>query len=239
LKRLALAALLVLAGCSRITVPLAGEGSGTRTLPARVLPVAAPGRAMAVVLTGDGPVAGLADRLARDIRAAGVPVVVWSSTRYYWTPRTPDEASGDLDRVIRHYGAAWKRERVLVVGYSMGADVAPFLINRLPPATRARVGAAALIAMAHDAVFEFHVHQWWGPSSAPSLATRPEIERLRSLRIVCIHGRGDRFGACPEMKTSGMAVVELRGGHHFRGDGKRLSRVVVDLAKSVEGAADR
>lgn len=196
---------------------------------------------MALVLTGDGPVAGLADRLAGDIRAAGVPVLVWSSTRYYWTPRTPDEAARDLDRVIRHYGAAWKRERVLVVGYSMGADVAPFLINRLPPATRARVDAAALIAMAHDAIFEFHVHQWWGPSSAPSLATRPEVERLRPLRVVCIHGRGDRHGACPEMKTSGMAVVELRGGHHFRGDGKRLSGVVVDLARSVErgGGADR
>jgi len=232
LKRVALAALLLLAGCSHVAVPL--EGSGARTLPARVLPVAAPGRAMAVVLTGDGPVAGLADRLARDIRAAGIPVLVWSSTRYYWTPRTPDEASRDLDRVIRHYGAAWKRERVLVVGYSMGADVAPFLINRLPPPTRARVDAAALIAMAHDAIFEFHVHQWWGPSSAPSLATRPEVERLRPLRVVCIHGRGDRHGACPEMKTSGMTVVELRGGHHFRGDGKRLSRVVVDLARSVE-----
>ncbi|MBD0321574.1 MAG: hypothetical protein ICV87_14655 [Gemmatimonadetes bacterium] len=231
--RAAVALLAAAAGCGRVTLPAAAPRPA-RTLPLRTLPVADSGRSMVVVLTGDGPFAGLANRLADDVHAAGIPAVVWHSTSYYWTPRTPDEAARDLDLVIRHFGERWGRERVLVVGYSMGADVAPFLINRLPADTRARLGAAALVAMAHDAVFEFRVEQWWTTSSAPSRAVRPEVEKLRGLRVLCVHGRGDDKGACPEMATSGAEVVELRGGHHFRGDYPRLSRLVVELARSVE-----
>lgn len=233
--RAAVALLAAAAGCNRVTLP-APEGAPrpSRTLPLRALPVADAGRSMVVLLSGDGPFAGLANRLADDVHAAGIPTVVWHSTAYYWTPRTPEEAARDLDLVIRHFGARWGRDRVLVVGYSMGADVAPFLINRLPADTRERLGAAALVAMAHDAVFEFRVEQWWRTSSAPSLAVRPEVEKLRGLRLVCVHGRGDDKGACPEMATSGADVVELGGGHHFEGDYPRLSRIVVDMARAVE-----
>jgi type IV secretory pathway VirJ component len=232
--RAAVALLAAAAGCARVTLPNLSPQPG-RTLPLRVLPVEGAGRSMAVILSGDGPFAELANRLADDLHAAGIPAVVWHSTSYYWTPRTPEEAAGDLDLVIRHFGERWQRERVLVVGYSMGADVAPFLLNRLPEATRGRVDGVALLALAHDAVFEFRVRQWWTRSSAPSRAVRPELEKLRDLRVLCIHGQGDENGACPEMATSGATVVELRGGHHFRGDYPRLRRAVLDLARSVEG----
>ncbi|HEX8674125.1 MAG TPA: AcvB/VirJ family lysyl-phosphatidylglycerol hydrolase [Longimicrobium sp.] len=232
--RAAVALLAASAGCARVTLP-SPPPHGPRTLPLRVLPVEDGGRSMAVILSGDGPFAGLGNRLAKDLRAAGIPAVVWHSASYYLTPRTPEEAAADLDLVIRHFGGQWHRERVLVVGYSMGADVAPFLLNRLPKETRARVDGVALLALANDAVFEFRVRQWWTRSSAPSRAVRPEMEKLRDLRVLCIHGRGDENGACPEMATSGATVVELRGGHHFRGDYPRLKRVVLDLGRSVEG----
>jgi len=230
----AVALLAAAAGCARVALPNPAP-HGPRTLPLRELPPTAPGRSMVVILSGDSPFAELGNRLADDLRAAGIPAVVWHSTSYYWTPRTPEEAAGDLDLVIRHFGERWRRERVLVVGYSMGADVAPFLLNRLPRETRGRVDGVALLALAHDAVFEFRVRQWWTRSSAPSRAVRPELEKLRDLRVLCIHGQGDENGACPDMATSGATVVELRGGHHFRGDYPRLRSIVLDLARSVEG----
>lgn len=236
--RAAVALLAAAAGCARVTLPNVSP-QPARTLPLRVLPVTGAGRSMAVILSGDGPFAELGNRLADDLQAAGIPAVVWHSTSYYWTPRTPEEAAGDLDLVIRHFGERWQRERVLVVGYSMGADVAPFLLNRLPAESRGRVDGVALLALAHDAVFEFRVRQWWTRSSAPSRAVRPEMEGLRGLRVLCVHGRGDENGACPEMATSGATVIELRGGHHFRGDYPRLRRTVLDLARAVEGGVER
>ena len=237
------ALLLALGACSRVRIPEAPgvENGPVRSLPLR--PVPAPpdsaGPVFAVVLTGDGPSGGVGKLVARDLARAGVPSVIWHSLRYYWTPRTPEQAARDLDAVIRHYAAAWGRGRVVLVGYSMGADVLPFLVNRLPPETRARVGGVALLALAHDAVFEFRVEQWWGTSGAPRRATRPEVERLDGLPVLCVWGRGDDKAACPRFGTAPVRVVELRGGHHFRGDRPRLLRVVRDLAAQAGGGAVR
>lgn len=231
------------AACSRVRVPeVPGVENGRmRALPLRPVPAPADsaGRAFAVVLTGDGPSGGVGKLVARDLAAAGVPSVVWHSLRYYWTPKTPEQAARDLDAVVRHYAAEWGRERVVLVGYSMGADVLPFLVNRLPAETRARIGGVALLALAHDAVFEFRVEQWWGTSGAQRRATRPEVERLGDLPVLCVWGRGDDRAACPQFGTAPVRVVELTGGHHFEGDRPRLLRVVRDLALQANGSASR
>ena len=87
---------------------------------------------LAVVLSGDGGWAEIDKSISAGLSTAGVPVVGWSSLDYYWTPRSPERAAGDLARIIEHYTTAWQKARVLIVGYSFGADVAPFLVNRLP-----------------------------------------------------------------------------------------------------------
>lgn len=232
--------LLAAGGCSRVRIPVGPgvEDGRMRPLPIRELPAEeGSGRAFAIVLTGDGPTGGTAKRVAADLAAHGIPSVIWHSLRYYWSPKTPEQGARDLDRLIRHYGERWGREKVVLVGYSMGADVLPFLINRLPEETRARIGGVALLALAHDAVFEFRVEQWWRTSSAPRFATRPELERLAGLDVLCVWGRGDDKAACPEMATAPLRVVELRGGHHFKGDRPRLLRVVRELAERANRPA--
>lgn len=226
-------------GCSRVRIPETPgvENGRMRPLPLRALPAAegGTGRAFAIVLTGDGPTGGTGKRVAADLAAHGIPSVIWHSLRYYWSPRTPEQAARDLDAVIRHYGGAWGREKVVLVGYSMGADVLPFLINRLPEDTKSRIGGVALLALAHDAVFEFRIEQWWRTSSAPRYATRPEVEKLAGLPVLCVWGRGDDKAACPTMGTAPLTVIDLGGGHHFEGDRPRLLRVVRELASRADG----
>jgi type IV secretory pathway VirJ component len=224
-------------GCSRVRIPETPgvEDGRMRPLPLRALPADGTGRAFAIVLTGDGPTGGTGKRVAADLAAHGIPSVIWHSLRYYWSPKTPEQAARDLDAVIRHYGAEWGREQVVLVGYSMGADVLPFLINRLPAETRSRIGGVALLALAHDAVFEFRIEQWWRTSSAPRFATRPEVEKLQGLPVLCVWGRGDDKAACPAMATAPMTVIGLKGGHHFEGDRPRLLRVVREMAQRASG----
>ena len=95
--------------------------------------------------------------VAAGLSANGVAVVGWSSLAYYWTPRSSPAAATDLNRIIEQYTTAWRRPHVLIIGYSFGADVAPFLINRLPASTRGRVAAVTLLGPSGNASFEFHV----------------------------------------------------------------------------------
>jgi type IV secretory pathway VirJ component len=154
-----------------------------------------------------------------------MPVVGWSSLVYYWTPRTPEGASADLARIIEHYATAWRRNRVVLVGYSFGADVLPFLVNRLPPATRARIERLVLLGPSETAAFAFHVGSWLGIGGAKDRAVRPEVERLAE-PVLCVQGRDETKSACRGLKGARVAVVAVGSGHHFGGDYGRLAELI-------------
>ncbi len=120
-------------------------------------PAAAKSDQFAVLLSGDGGWAGLDKEVAGALSERGIPVAGVDSLRYFWKVRTPAGLAADLDRIIRYYAYQWKKKRVLLIGYSQGADVLPFAINRLPAETRDLVQLNVLIGLGKEAAFEFHV----------------------------------------------------------------------------------
>jgi type IV secretory pathway VirJ component len=190
-----------------------------------VVEVPSTGRAgedlMAVIVSGDGGWAALDKSLGETFAARGIPVAGWNSLRYFWSPRTPDGAARDLDRILRQYLTAWGKRRALLVGYSFGADVLPFLASRLPADTRARIAGIGLVGLGTHAAFEFHVTNWLGGNGDGRYPTVPEIRRLEGLRVACVEGADEPDSACRALPPW-VRVVTVPGGHHFGGDYARL-----------------
>lgn len=170
----------------------------------------------AVLLSGDGGWAGIDKGLAAALAEQGVPVAGFDSLRYFWSARTPEGLAVDLDRVIRFYASRWKRSEVILIGYSQGADVLPFAINRLPTATRARVRLTALLGLGQKAAFEFHLANWIGPSGDRPIA--PEARRLLAADTLCLYGEAESDSLCPALAPQHVRAVPLAGGHHFSGE---------------------
>ncbi len=183
------------------------------------------GDSLAVILTGDGGWAGLDRGLASDFATRGIPVIGLSTLHYFWKARTPEETGADLDRVIRYYLQHWHKARALVIGYSMGADVLPFALNRLSPDTIARVALAAALAPGTEAQFEFHLTDWVGRHHA-GLPLVPEVERLKT-PFICVYAHDDSDTLCPKLDRERFKVIELPGGHHFEGDYARLAATLL------------
>jgi type IV secretory pathway VirJ component len=179
-----------------------------------------------VLLSGDGGWAGIDKSLGVAFAAQGVPVAGFDSLRYFWSARTPDELAADLDRIIRYYAARWGRSEVLLVGYSQGADVLPFALNRLPPATRASVRLTALLGPGQKASFEFHLANWIGPSGDLSIA--PEALKLSAADTLCIYGQEEKDSLCPELSPGHVQAMPLAGGHHFGGEYGALAARILD-----------
>lgn len=183
------------------------------------------GDTMALILTGDGGWAEIDRSLAGGLAGAGIPSVGWSSLRYYWQPRTPQAAATDLARIIGHYTSAWHKTRVLVIGYSFGADVAAFLVNRLPAETRGMIPRVTLLGLSDGATFEFHVSEWVG-GGEDQYPTVPEVERL-PMPVTCIKGADEDDSACTGLKGPHISIVTIGEGHHFSGDYDRIVRVIL------------
>ena len=185
----------------------------------------------ALLLTGDGGWAGLDQELAARLAASGVPTVALNSLKYFWTPRTPAQTSADVARVLRHYLAAWNKQRVLLIGYSFGADVLPFVMNRLAPDLRARVASVSLLGIDSNASFEVHVADWaGGDNDGPP--TRPEVALLTHVPVLCIYGEGEVDSICPGLPAGAVAREQIGKGHHFSGDYATLADRILAFART-------
>lgn len=187
---------------------------------------------LALLLTGDGGWAGLDQELAARLAASGVPTVGLNSLKYFWSVRTPEETARDVARLMSHYLAAWNKERVILVGYSFGADVLPFVVNRLPAELRARVASVSLLGIDSNASFEVSVAGWVG-SDAGGPPTRPEIAALPHVPVLCIYGEGESDSICPELPASANLAREQVGkGHHFSGEYATLAERILAFARA-------
>ena len=188
---------------------------------------------LAVLVTGDGGWAGLDQELAARLAQSGVPTVGLNSLKYFWTQRTADETARDVARLMRHYLAAWSKQRVLLVGYSFGADVLPFVVNRLPPDLRARVASVSLLGIDSNASFEISVSGWVG-SDEGGPPTRPELATLNRVPVLCIYGEGESDSICPGLPASAtLTRVEVGKGHHFSGEYAALADRILAFARGA------
>jgi type IV secretory pathway VirJ component len=196
-------------------------------LPIVEVPATGTGDTFAILLSGDGGWAGLDKEVASVLEARGIPVAGLDSLRYFWTARTPAGVAGDIDRMLRYYASHWEKKRALLVGYSQGADVLPFVVNRLPPQSRALVKMTALIGIGATAAFEFHVSNWMG-SGSDELPIGKEITRLSAADTLCLYGDGDDDSICPKVGATHARVIKLPGGHHFGGDYEGLAKLILE-----------
>ncbi len=183
----------------------------------------------ALIMSGDGGWAGLDEDVAAALTARGIPVIGLDSLRYYWTPRTPEGIAADTDRIIRYYLAHLQKSRVLLIGYSQGADVLPFAVNRLPAPTRARVALTAIMGMSEHALFEFHLSSWISDDNSGP-ATLPEVNRITGMPVLCIYGADEDDSLCPKLDPTRVSIVKVKGGHHFDGDYAGLAKLILAAA---------
>lgn len=186
---------------------------------------------MAVMVSGDGGWASLDKQVSEVLAGKGIPVVGLNSLKYYWQPRPPEASALALARIVRHYPAKWQKSRVLLIGYSRGADVLPFMASRLPEDLMSQVTLIALLGPATSATFEFHVSDWLHNQQSITSPLQPEIEKLRGKAILCVYGDNETDTVCP-LLPAGLAILDKRpGAQHFGGTYRSIAeRIVTEAA---------
>ena len=191
---------------------------------------APPSKQQVVLLTGDGGWAGIDKALAAAFAKAGHRTIGWDSLSYYWTERTPDQAAADLARILRAQPAD---DRFLLVGYSFGADDAPFLVNRLPAELAARVDHVVMIAPSFAGSFVIHPIDWLVDTSHKTdVPSKPEIVKLTASKtpVLCVTPDDDHDTPCRDASL-GMTMLEVAGGHHMNGDYDAVAAKILEKMK--------
>ncbi len=211
-----------------LTLPLAGCGghADREGLPLVHLPADRPGDTAAVIISGDGGWAGIDRGIGNYLADHGVSVVGLNALRYFWVPRTPDGTARHLARLIATTLQEDGAHHVLLIGYSRGADVLPFVVPLLPDSLRRFVASVALVAPSRHASFEFHFIDLI-TSGKGSLDVVRAITGLRGIRVLCIYGVDDPDAACPHLPPEAARIVRMKGGHHLDGAYQEIAKRIL------------
>lgn len=206
------------------------ERSGIADLPLVEALAANPSRKVfAVLYSGDGGWRDLDRSLAGLLAARGISVVGVDVLRYYWRTRQPDSAARDLARIMQHYEKIWDCDQVVLIGFSFGANVLPFMVNRLPAEQRARVRLITLLSPEKTTAFEVSPAGWVGKAAAATIPVEPELKGLSALQLQCVYGQDEaRDSLCTTDAARRFQVIRKSGGHHFDKKYDQLADAIIE-----------
>jgi type IV secretory pathway VirJ component len=228
----------LLAGVFGLAAPGLPSQARPQPLPTvTVAPAGGDGSApLVLLLTGDGDWGRFPKILADTLAAHGAPVLGVKMRSYLKTPRTPDEASADIGAAVQSALTEWHRSDLMVVGYSRGAALAPFIVSRWPGALRARVRRIVFVGLIDHAGFHFHTMDLIRDVHRPTdLPVPPEIEKIREIPMVCLVGESEQHSFCSRAPPGRFTVVVHPGGHVVHDEADTVPEVLraLDLEAPV------
>ncbi len=225
----------------RAEAGLAALPAALARLPLAVLPAASAGPVMAVIYSGDGGWRDIDKQIGETLAATGTPVIGVDCLRYFWKPKTPATIAGDLSEIMRRFGADWGRDKVVLVGYSFGANVLPFAVNALSNEDRSRVVQVSLLGLETHTEFEIRVSGWFGGAAGSAARpVLPEIQQQQPVLFQCFYGEEEEDTLCPKLEGTGVEVIRTSGGHHFDGNYRALAeKISTGAARRLSAATGR
>lgn len=194
-----------------------------------VLPQRMEGKVFSIFYSGDGGWRDLDQTLSGVLADRGMPVVGVDTLHYYWHEKDPQQSAQDLARVIHHYQQQWHRQQVMLIGFSFGANVMPFLYNRLPDDIKKDIVRVSLLSPERTTAFSvdpsawLHIHRDSG-----KVAIAPELTQVPAQLVQCIYGREEAADSlCTLPHVSAINVINKPGGHHFDENYDRLADEVL------------
>ncbi|MDE2436856.1 MAG: type IV secretion system protein VirJ, partial [Sphingomonadales bacterium] len=176
----------------------------------------------AVYLSSDvGPVLGLSSGIIETLRGEGFAVVAVNSATYFNRERRPEEVVRLVNTAVRQAAALGGTSRVVLIGHSFGADMLHVALARMPPADRAKIAAAVLVAPGKTIEFRVSPLEMLGLSGVGQDAM-PTARAAGFVPITCIYGQDEAESLCPDLRLAGLQLIALPGGHNLRFDSAAL-----------------
>jgi len=181
-------------------------------------------------ISGDGGFNKFSTSFMQTLNKQGYAVIGLNAKDYFWTQKKPKEAASAIEAAIDESNKQWKRTNIVLIGYSFGADVAPFMLTNFSPALASKVSRLILLSPSPKTDFEIHVMQMlgWGKSLGESVPA--EINKITK-PVIFIVGDDEKEFPFSQLTIKSKQVIKMPGGHHYDGDVGALSKQVVAKIK--------
>ncbi|MBB6500075.1 alpha/beta fold hydrolase [Pedobacter cryoconitis] len=220
LRAFCLVYVFTLSGCGLLMKTRATNHHGIETddfnLPVINYPSANPNsKRLLILLSGDGGWLDFEDQLSTGFAEKGFHTIGFNSRSYFWSSRTPQQTADDIAQLIYKYSALYKTKLIYLVGYSFGADVVPFIYNRLPEAMKNNVVALELMSPYSTSAFKVHTSDLLNIAGDDrEFKVQPEIEAVK-VPVFCFYGEKEDPKPMQKLEKKNFTLKIVPGDHHY------------------------
>lgn len=185
-------------------------------------------RAMVFYISGDAGFSTFSKNIGKDFQQAGYETFALDTKRYFWKKKTPLQTSRDIEAFITKKLANRAGQKVILIGFSFGADVTPFVYNRFSAAMKRHIQSVFIIGPSRSNDFEIHLDEYFGSETKGSLPVLPEINAMKDVPVTVILSDYE-FAHFPywQINLSGhYNLLHLHGDHHYGGNTGMLVQVI-------------
>ncbi|WP_291909886.1 AcvB/VirJ family lysyl-phosphatidylglycerol hydrolase [Chitinophaga sp. CB10] len=207
-------ALLLLTG-----IYTAGAQSAPGNLPVQVkAPPAGSTSPLIFYITGDGGMKKFSANVIDEFQRKTYPVVALNALKYFWSKKTPVQAATDVANLIRFYQAQWNNHQgIILIGYSLGADVMPFIYTHLPATMAEEVKQVVLLSPSRFTDLEVHLSDMLGKGGNKGMSVPAEINKI-SRPLLLVFGEEEKDFNFSELTIPHYKKLILPGGHSYDED---------------------
>ena len=172
-------------------------------------------------ITGDGGLNAFSTSFMRQWNSKGYPVVALNAKSYFWKTKQPATAANDVSVLLSDYMKQWHRTEIILVGYSLGADVLSFIQTRLPAGVAANFKHTVLLSPSRTT--DFTVHLFYNSDGSDVAA---EINKL-SKPVLIIFGKEETDTPAANITNKLAAIITVPGDHHYNNQVASLTNEIV------------
>jgi type IV secretory pathway VirJ component len=173
-------------------------------------------------ISGDGGWNKFSTTFMSGLNKLGFSVIGLNSRSYFWSKKTPQQAANDIQSLLNQYMRSWNAKSFIIIGYSFGADVLPFIQNHFRKSLLDSLNHTVIMSPSKKTDFEVHVLGMIGLGSNGE-SVPDEINKLTT-PVTIIMGSDETDFPIKNITLKNVKVVQLEGGHHYDGHVDELIR---------------
>jgi type IV secretory pathway VirJ component len=177
-------------------------------------------------ISGDGGYTSFSEGVCATINKAGYMVASLNSKSYFDDKKTPRQTTDDFVNYLNDKINKRKDQQFILIGYSFGADITPFVVNLFPDSIKKKLISVILLSPSTSTDFETHVWDKLGLKKKRSMDVVAEVNKLGTMKTAIILGNDDDF-PINSIKLKNYVHELLPGGHHYEGNTDEVAKTVM------------
>ena len=178
-------------------------------------------------ISGDGGYTSFSGSLCAAITKAGYKLTSLNSKSYFDDQKKPQQTTDDIVNYLNVQFSKRKDQRFILIGYSFGADITPFVINLFPDSIKKKLISVVLLSPSTSTDFETHVWDKLGWKKKRSMDVVAEVNKLGTVKTTIILGSDDTDFPINSIKLKNYGHELLPGGHHYEGNTDEVARTMM------------